>query len=114
MAGMTGVGDERRSWRTITVSVTSARDGFEHLVAEEMMTPRNPDHCVALCGRTVWAAALVCPPGRRCPVCIAVRDADSADRPRRRRPNRRGAWTRLNGPLRGPLRPNPSRPSSPM
>jgi hypothetical protein len=41
--------------------VTSSWDGFEHLVVEETMTPQHAGRCVALCGRTVWAAALACP-----------------------------------------------------
>lgn len=67
MAGMTGAGDERRAWRIFAVPVTSTRDGFEHLVADTEMAPGSAGRYVALCGRSVWAAALVCPPGPRCP-----------------------------------------------
>ncbi|MGH3841646.1 MAG: hypothetical protein ACRDS0_09425 [Pseudonocardiaceae bacterium] len=99
MAGMTGVGDEQRASRTVAVSVTSARDGVEHLVTDGAIAPGNAGRYAALCGHNVWAAALACPPGRPCPACIAVREAD---RPRHRRPNRRGWWARLVSLLRRP------------
>lgn len=97
MAGMTGSGGERRSWRTAAVRVTSALDGLEHLVAEEAMAPGNAGRYVALCGCDVWAAALAAPAGTRCSVCVARHNADAADGPRHRRPSRRGAWARLVG-----------------
>lgn len=102
MAGMTGAGDERRAWRTVAFPVTSARDGFEHLVADEAMTPGNAGCYVALCERAVRAAALACPPGPRCPACIAVRNAVPAGRQRHRRTDQRGVWARLTARLRHP------------
>lgn len=99
MPGMTGVGDSRRA---LLVPVTSSRDGFEHLVVEETMRPRHGGRWIALCGYAVWAAALACPPGRRCPACSAACHADAADGPHQRRllNRRRGAWARWVGLLR--------------
>lgn len=93
MAGMIGAGDRRWAWRTVAVPVTSDRDGFEHLVAESAMTPGSAGRYVACCGRVVWAAALACPPGPRCPACVAVRNADAARAGRRRR--QQWAWLTL-------------------
>ncbi|MGH3901988.1 MAG: hypothetical protein ACRDTA_27800 [Pseudonocardiaceae bacterium] len=58
--------------------MTSARDGFEHLVAESAMTPGSAGRYVAGCGRVVWAAALASPPRPRCPACVTVRNPDAA------------------------------------
>lgn len=109
MAGMSGAGDARRSRRTVAVPVTSARDGFEHLVTEDEIAPSNASRYTALCRRDVWAAALAAPPGPRCPACITVRNADTSDGPRHRRATRSGAWARLTGLLR---RSRPARPES--
>jgi hypothetical protein len=105
MAGVSGVGDARRPWRTVAVPVTSTRDGFEHLVTEDAIAPSNASRYAALCGRDVWTAALAAPPGPRCPACVAVRNADTSDGPRHRRPTRSGAWARLTGLLRRQLPP---------
>lgn len=96
MAGVTGAGDGRRAWRSIAVPVVSARDGLEHLVAESTMTPGSAGRYVACCGRVVWAAALVCPPGPRCPDCVTARTPDPARQRRRHRQHRPGVWTWLN------------------
>lgn len=109
MAGMTGAGDAHRAGRTVVVRVTSAGDGFEHLVADAAMTLGSAGCFVALCGRAVLAAALICPPGPRCPACIAVRNAVPAGRQRHRRTDRRGTWARLSALLRHP-RPARSEP----
>ncbi len=109
MAGMSGVGDARRSWRTVAVPVTSALDGFEHLVADAVIVSSNAGHYVALCGRDVRAAALAAPPGPRCPACVAVHNVYTSDGPRHRRLTRSGAWARLTGLLR---RSRPARPES--
>lgn len=97
MTAMTGMGNSRRVRSAVLVPVTSSRDGFEHLVVEETMTPRHGGRCVALCGCAVGAAALACPPGRCCPACSAACHADVADGPQHRRRNRRGVWARLVG-----------------
>lgn len=102
MAGMTSGGNERRVRRTCVVSVTSAGDGLEHLVADAEMTPGNAGRYVTLCLRTMWAAALVCPPGPRCSACIAVHNADAADKPQHRRTGQRGVWAWLTARLRRP------------
>lgn len=109
MASMTGIGDERRTWRAGSVPVTSVGDGFEHLVAEATMTPADAGSYVALCERTVLAAALACPAGPRCSDCIAVRDADPAGRARHCRRDRSGVWARLTALLR---QPRPARSES--
>lgn len=91
----------RRAWRTAEVWVTSSQDSVEHLVREEAMTPGSAGCYVAVCGRSVRAAALACPPGPRCPACIAVRDADAASERRRHRQCPPGLWTWLNLVRRG-------------
>lgn len=96
MAGVTGAGDGRRAWRSIAVPVVSARDGLEHLVAESTMTPGSAGRYVACCGRVVWAAALACPPGPRCPDCVAARTSEPARQRRRHRQHRPGVRTWLN------------------
>lgn len=80
-----GAGDERPTRRAVAVTVTCARDGREHVVADEAMTPGNAGRYLALCGWPVWTAALVCPPGPRCSACVAVRAADLGSARRRRR-----------------------------
>lgn len=77
------------------VRVTSVRDGREHLVAQEAMTPGSAGQYPALCGRRVWAAALACPAGRPCPACFAVGTAYAAGA-RRRRQHRTELWAWLN------------------
>ncbi len=111
MADVTGAADERRVRRAFSFSVTSTRDGFEHLVAEEAMTPASAGGYVALCGRAVQAAALACPPGPRCPACIAVRNAVGVSGQRHRRTDQRGTWARLTALLR---HPRPARSESPQ
>ena len=96
---MTDFKDARPVWRT--VDVTSARDRVEHLVLEEAMTPRSAGCYVAVCGHQVQAAALACPPGLRCPVCLAVRDANARDQRRRHRRRPPGRWAWLPLPRRG-------------
>ncbi|MGH3815520.1 MAG: hypothetical protein ACRDUV_24230 [Pseudonocardiaceae bacterium] len=96
MAGMTGGRNGRRGLRTVAVPVTSARDGFEHLVADAAMTPGSAGRYVSLCGRSVWAAALACPPGPRCPACVAARTPDPAMQRRRHRQRRPGVWAWLS------------------
>lgn len=95
MAELMDAEDKQRVWRTITVAVTSVRDGFEHLVDDAVMTPGSAGRYVALCGHEVQAAALVCPPGPRCEACVAVRNAVLADGQRHRRADQRGIWARL-------------------
>lgn len=98
MADVTGARNERPARRA--VPVTSARDGFEHLVADEAMASGTGGHYPALCGRVVWAAALVCPPGPRCPACVAACTPDPSRQQRLHRQRRPGVWTLLN-PIRG-------------
>ncbi|HET9118300.1 MAG TPA: hypothetical protein VFN75_09565 [Pseudonocardiaceae bacterium] len=107
MAAINDVRNERWSGRTAVVPVTSALDGFEHLVADAAMAPGNAGRYAALCGRDMWAAALACPAGPRCLACVVAHDADGADRRRHRRTIRRGTWARLASLLRC-SRPVPS------
>lgn len=84
----------------LVLRVTCARDGREHLVAEELMTPGSAGRYVALCGHRLLAAVLACPPGPSCPTCIAVHKAATGGR-RSRRTDRPGVWACLNARLRG-------------
>lgn len=102
MAELMGAGDDCRGRRTIAVPVTSARDGLEHLVADEAMTLGSTGRYVALCGRSVWAAAWACPPGPECPACVTVRNAVQVGRQRHHRTRQRGVWTSLTARLRHP------------
>lgn len=94
MADLTGAWIEHPSRWSVALPVTSARDGLEHLVADEAMTG-NAGRYVALCGRAVWAASLACPAGRSCQSCVAAHTSDAASR--RRYPA--GLWAWLN-PIR--------------
>jgi hypothetical protein len=80
----------------IAVPVTCARDSVEHLVCEEAMTSRSAGCYVAVCGRSVRAAALACPPGPRCPACTTVLYADRGSERRRHRQRSHGLWAWLN------------------
>lgn len=111
MADVMGAGDEHRVRRAVMFPVTSTRDGFEHLVAEEAMTPANGGRYVAMCGCAIQTAALACPPGPRCPACTAVRNAVPVGRQRHRRTDQRGAWARLTALLR---HPRPARSAPPQ
>jgi hypothetical protein len=73
-------GDRHPARRIFALSLTSTQDGYEHLVAEDAMTVGKAGRVTALCGRSVWAAALACPPGPRCRACNAVRDTDATYR----------------------------------
>ncbi|MGQ0776930.1 MAG: hypothetical protein ACT4NY_21350 [Pseudonocardiales bacterium] len=68
--------------------MTSARDGREHLVAQEAMTPGSAGRYAALGGHRAWAAALACPAGPPCRACFAVGAAYAAGAQRRRRRQR--------------------------
>jgi hypothetical protein len=91
-----GVLAARRVWRTAEVRVTSNQDSIEHLVREEAMAPGSAGCYVAVCGRSVRAAALACPPGPRCPDCTAVRDANAGSERRGHRQRPPGLWAWLN------------------
>ncbi|HKR49589.1 MAG TPA: hypothetical protein VJT72_08405 [Pseudonocardiaceae bacterium] len=105
ISDLIGTEDGHRAWRTITVLVTSVRDGFEHLVDDAAMTAENAGRYVALCGHAVQAAALVCPPGPPCQTCAAVRNAVAAGGRRHRRTDQHGMWARLTARLRLPRSP---------
>lgn len=79
--------------------VTSTRDGREHLVAEEAMTPGSTGRYVAMCGHGVWAAVLTCPPGPPCSDCIVAANRDAEAVRRRHRTDRPGMWARLTARL---------------
>ncbi|MGH3764168.1 MAG: hypothetical protein ACRDTX_03315 [Pseudonocardiaceae bacterium] len=98
---MTDSEDARRVWRAAEVPVTSSQDSLEHLVREEAITPGSAGCYVAVCGGSVRAAALACPPGPRCPACTAVHNADAGSAPRRHRQRLAGLWAWLNLVRRG-------------
>jgi hypothetical protein len=81
----------------VVVRVTSMCDGYEHLVADEVMTPGSAGRYVALCGQGMWAAGLACPAGPPCPGCLKIRRAAVAERGRTRQA---GVWARLVARLR--------------
>lgn len=93
MAAMT----DRSGELGVVLRVTSMRGGYEHLVAEEAMTPESAGRYVALCGHGVWAAVLACPAGPPCSKCSAVRRAAVAAERKKRQ---RGVWARLVARLR--------------
>lgn len=97
MTDLTGARNQCPGRRVVVVPVTSVRDGLEHLVADEAMTPGSAGRYVASCGDVVWAAALACPPGPRCPACVAARTPDPASGRRRHCQHRPGvgAWWNL-------------------
>lgn len=70
-------GDPHPTRRVIALPLTSARDGYEHLVDGDAMMAGKAGRFTTLCGRAVWAAALASPPGPQCRACTAVRDADA-------------------------------------
>ncbi|MGH4014769.1 MAG: hypothetical protein ACRDSL_12755 [Pseudonocardiaceae bacterium] len=78
MAEMTAPEGEQPPSRVL--GVTCARDGREHLVADEAMTPHSTGRYPALCGHGVWAAVLACPAGPPCRRCAAVRVTHTASR----------------------------------
>lgn len=65
--------------RAVVLGVTCGRDGYEHLVADEAMTPGCAGRYPAICGHRVWAAVLACPSGPPCPACVAVRRPQPRD-----------------------------------
>ena len=101
MAALTSAYSERPVPHTGALLVTSARDGLEHLVVDEAIRPGNAGYCVAVCGRALWAAALACPPGPRCPACIAVRDVSTGSKRGRDRRHHPELWAWLNLLRRG-------------
>lgn len=92
MANQTA-GDGHPARRVIALPLTSAPDGYEHLVCEDAMTTGKAGRFTTLCGRAVWAAALACPPGPRCRACLATRDIDATDGLLHRGTNQRRMWT---------------------
>ncbi|MGH4019320.1 MAG: hypothetical protein ACRDT0_08805 [Pseudonocardiaceae bacterium] len=78
-----------------TTPVTSAADGRVHWVADDAYTAGLAAHSgryTALCGHTVVAAAMVCPPGPACRNCATA--AAIAVAPRRIRQGRHRQDTR--------------------
>ena len=82
--------------RAVMLRVTSVRDGREHLVAEDVMTPGSAGRYPALCGHAVWAAVLTCPAGPPCRACLTLRTPRRTSGRRRHRKPRPGVWARLN------------------
>ncbi len=85
-------GAERR--RVLLLSVTCLRDGHEHLVRDDAVTPDSNGRYPALCGHRVLAAGLICPAGPPCPDCATAERA-AAREASRRRAGWLGRWTRI-------------------
>ncbi|MGH3843026.1 MAG: hypothetical protein ACRDS0_16500 [Pseudonocardiaceae bacterium] len=102
---MTASENARQARRSIDVAVTSTWDGVEHLVREEAITPGSAGCYIGVCGRSVRAAALACPPGPRCPDCTRARDAQAGSEQRRHSKDRSGWWAWLNRVRRARHRP---------
>ena len=53
---------------------TCSTDGLDHAVTDEQMATEIAERAgqyPAVCGHTVLAASMTCPPGPRCPSCLA-------------------------------------------
>ncbi|MGQ0775321.1 MAG: hypothetical protein ACT4NY_13005 [Pseudonocardiales bacterium] len=90
-----------RRRRTVLVPLTCAVDGRSHCVTEHAFAAgRRHGYYRVLCGRTVVAAAMVCPDGPPCPSCAqhARELGKPVDRAARHR--RPGPLRRLVAPLR--------------
>lgn len=62
-------------WQPQMLAVTSARDGREHLIAEEVLAADSAGQYPAVCGRTVWANSMAYPAGPPCSECATVQAA---------------------------------------
>ena len=65
------------------VGVTCSSDQRRHLVDDVTLTTAGEGHSgrfLALCGHSVLAASLADPPGRDCPLCVAVHTLARPDR----------------------------------
>lgn len=91
MPDFTDADEDRQPPSAVVLPVTCARDGREHLVAEDEMAPGSAGRYMTLCGHRMLAAVLACPPGPPCPQCIKVHTPAA----RNRRANRPGVWARL-------------------
>lgn len=74
-----------------TLAVTSIRDGHEHRIAEDAITPGDSGRYLAVCGHPVWATALACPAGPPCPKCVTWAAPGAVGQ----RPHHRWALTRV-------------------
>lgn len=98
MADLNGADDDRQP-PAVVLPVTCARDGREHLVAEDEMVPGKAGRYTTVCGHRMLAAVLACPPGPPCPRCVTIYSAEV----RSRRTNRPGVWARLAARRHGRL-----------
>lgn len=58
-----------------TITVTCAFDSRAHMVSDvEFTAPAGLDsgRYLAICGRVIWAAPMVAPEGKPCPLCMAA------------------------------------------
>ncbi|MDT7594942.1 MAG: hypothetical protein QOJ06_488 [Pseudonocardiales bacterium] len=85
---------------TLVMWVTCGLDRRDHAISDDDMAvglSMGAGRYAALCGNTVCAASLMCPPGRRCPACqVIVQRIDRVSLPRK---------TGVLSGLRGPGRP---------
>jgi hypothetical protein len=106
MPGVIGADSDRRPRQDAVaksewvLSVTSMRDGREHLVPDEAMTAAGMGNYLALCGHRVGAAVLTCPPGPPCLACTAVRRVAIPEQTRHRTAGL-WRWAGLIARLRG-------------
>lgn len=91
MADLNDADEDRQPPWAVVLPVTCARDGREHLVAEDAMVPGNAGRYTTVCGHRMLAAVLACPPGPPCPDCVTIYSAEV----RGRRANRPGVCARL-------------------
>jgi hypothetical protein len=67
--------------------VTCGLDRSDHAISDDDMAvglAMGAGRYAALCGNTVCAASLMCPPGRRCPLCqVIVQRIDRESLPRK-------------------------------
>lgn len=79
------------SGRIFTTWFTSSVDGLDHAVTDEEFAEHRPEP-EAVCGVVIMLTPMECPPGQRCPRCVAflraretLRDLDQRQPHRHRR-----------------------------
>lgn len=91
---------ETRTRAKLAAWFTCEFDRTDHAVSADNMAigfSVGAGRYAALCGATVYASPLVCPPGRRCPSCEAIVQRIN----RESLPRKTGILTRLRSRSRG-------------
>lgn len=86
---------------TLLTWFTCALDRTDHAISDDNMAigfSVGAGRYAALCGTTVYVSSLVCPPGRRCPSCEAIRQHSG----RESLPTKAGVLIRWRGRSRHP------------